>query len=69
MFTHLPQSYYVDRICGERIKTAPCLSVRPSVCRMGNARGSSKAVQRRAMRIIGCGPREFRSDCKKFQHT
>jgi len=36
---------------------------------MGNERGSSKAVQRRAMRIIGCGPREFRSDYKKFQHT
>jgi len=30
------------------------LFVRPSVCPRGIARSGSKAVQRRAMRIVGC---------------
>jgi len=34
--------------CGVR------LSVRPSVCPMGRARGSSEAVQRRTMCMVGC---------------
>ena len=37
------------------IKTVRCrLSIRPSVCPRGSARGSSKAVHRQAMRIVGC---------------
>ena len=50
--TESANTYYADRVRVERIKTGPCPSV--SVHPNGSARGSSKVVQRRAMRIIVC---------------
>jgi len=51
------------------------LSVRPSVCPRGSARGGSKAVRAAAgdahrppLHTIR-GPRKFRSDCSEVQHS